>query len=241
MFTTGRTCKLMTSSRRVSAVVPLKSLRAQYPPAMYNPKAGGMAGVCRGLTPPPLVRVWHLADLPAVSAREVHYRDAHGQTWDLVIRVPDHLDPPAYEWGARPAMAGLWPGASLLWPVCERGRLTAVMSPGQQLPPDRVGSLRVLWYSDWLLPRAPGRWPHAVREVQLVIIDGLGGLPARRLVWLITYGPPHRYMGLYETREPHGRRLVRRLQDMLLATLRMAGYQPRVTYQLLGFALRPSR
>ena len=75
----------------------------------------------------------------------------------------------------------------------------------------------------------------------MVIIDGPGGLPARRTVWLITYGPPHRYMGLYETRELHDRRLVRRLRDMLLATLRMAGYQPRVTYQLLGPALRPSR
>ena len=47
--------------------------------------------------------------------------------------------------------------------------------------------------------------------------------------------------GLYETRESHNCRLVRRLRDMLLATLRMAGYQPRVTYQLLGLALRPSR
>ena len=75
----------------------------------------------------------------------------------------------------------------------------------------------------------------------MVIIDGPGGLPARRLVWLIAYGPPHRYVGLYETREPHDRRLVHRLRDMLLATLRMAGYQLRVSYQLLGLALQPSR
>ena len=75
----------------------------------------------------------------------------------------------------------------------------------------------------------------------MVIIDGPGGLPPRRLVWLITYGPPSRYMGLYETRGAHDRRQVRRLRDMLLATLRMAGYQPRVSYQLLGLALRPSR
>ena len=33
----------------------------------------------------------------------------------------------------------------------------------------------------------------------MVIIDGPGGLPTGRLVWLITYGPPLRYMGLYET------------------------------------------
>ena len=36
-------------------------------------------------------------------------------------------------------------------------------------------------------------------------------------------------MGLYETRESHNRWLVRWLRDMLLATLCMAGYQPRVT------------
>ena len=75
----------------------------------------------------------------------------------------------------------------------------------------------------------------------MVIIDGQGGLPRAGLVWLITYGPPHRYMGLYKMREPHDRRLVRCLRDMLLATLRTAGYQPWVTYQLLGLALRPSR
>ena len=75
----------------------------------------------------------------------------------------------------------------------------------------------------------------------MVIIDRPGGLPARQLVWLITYGPPHPYTGLCDTREPHNRRLVHQLRDMLLATLRMAGYQPRVTYQLLGLALRPSR
>ena len=61
--------KLMTATRRASAVVPLNSLRAQYPPAMYNPKAGGMTRFQAGVRPPPPpVRVWHLADLPAVSA-----------------------------------------------------------------------------------------------------------------------------------------------------------------------------
>ena len=59
--------EFMTAARRASAVIPIKSLRAQYHPAMYNPKAGGMALFQAGVRPPP-VRVWHLADLPAVSA-----------------------------------------------------------------------------------------------------------------------------------------------------------------------------
>ena len=75
----------------------------------------------------------------------------------------------------------------------------------------------------------------------MVIIDGPGGLPPRRLVWLLSYGPPARYMGLYETRGSHDRHQARRLRDMLMATLRMAGYQPRVAYQVLGLALRPPR
>ena len=193
-----------------------------------------------------MINFWDALDrkreMPVIpAAREVYYRDGDGQTWDLAIRVPMRFDPTSYEWGSRPAMAGSWPGASLLWPVCERGRLSAVLPPGQQLPPDWGGPQRVFWYSDRPLPRAVGRWPQEVRGVQVVIIDGPGGLPPQRLVWLITYGPPLHYMGLYERRGPHDRRLVRRLRDMLLATLRMAGYQPRVTYQLLGLALRPSR
>ena len=75
----------------------------------------------------------------------------------------------------------------------------------------------------------------------MVIIDGPGGLPARRLVWLIAYGPPQRYMELYETMGPHDCGQVRQLQDMLLATLRMAGFQPMVLYVLPGLALRPAR
>ena len=59
--------KFMMAARRASAVIPIKSLRAQYPPAMYNPKAGGMARFQAGVRPPP-VRVWHLADFPAISA-----------------------------------------------------------------------------------------------------------------------------------------------------------------------------
>ena len=80
-----------------------------------------------------VVNFWDALDrkreMPIIpAAREVYYRDAHGQTWDLATRVPDRFDPTAYEWGAWPAMAGFWPGASLLWPVYERGRLTALPS-----------------------------------------------------------------------------------------------------------------
>ena len=193
-----------------------------------------------------VVNFWDALDrkreMPIIpAAGEVYFQDDDGKTWDLAIRVPKRFDPASYEWRTRRAMAGFWPMASLLWPVCERGRLSAVMPPVQQPPLDWGGSQRVFWYSDRPPPRAAGRWPREVRGAQVVIIDKPGGLPARRLIWLITYGPPFRYMGVYETREPHDRRLVRRLRDMLLATLCMAGYQPRVTYQLLGLTLRPSR
>ena len=40
-------------------------------------------------------------------------------------------------------------------------------------------------------------------------------------------------MGLNETRDPNTRRLLRQLWNMLLTTLRMAGYEPQVTYHLL--------
>ena len=190
-----------------------------------------------------VVNFWDALDrkreMPVIpAAREVYYRDGDGQTWDLAIRVLERFDPTSYEWGSWPSMAGFWPGASLLWAVCERGRLSAVMPPGQQPPPDSGGPQRVFWYSDRPLPRAVGRWPREVRGAQVVIIDGPGGLPTRRLVWLITSGPPLRYMGLYKTR---GSPTSAPAAGMLLATLRMAGFQPRVTYQLLGLALRPSR
>ena len=45
--------KFMMAARRASAVIPIKSLRAQYPPAMYNPKAGGIARFQAGVRPPP--------------------------------------------------------------------------------------------------------------------------------------------------------------------------------------------
>ena len=90
-----------------------------------------------------VVNFWDALDrkceMPIIpAARQVHYRDDDRQTWDLAIRVPGRFDPTAYEWGAGLAMAKFWPGASLLWPVCERGRLSAIMPPGQQLPPDCV-------------------------------------------------------------------------------------------------------
>ena len=106
-----------------------------------------------------------------LEAREVVYRDTWGQTWGLSVRLPERFDPTAYEWGARPAMAGASLGASLLWPVCERCRLSAVMPPGQQRPPDWGGSQRVFWYFDCPLPRALGRWPGAVRGAQVVVIE----------------------------------------------------------------------
>ena len=46
-----------------------------------------------------------------------------------------YFDPASDDWGSRPAMAGLWPEASRLWPVCERGWLSAVLPPGQLWPP----------------------------------------------------------------------------------------------------------
>ena len=62
-------CTLLTAARRALAVIPLKSLQVQYPRAMYTPEAGGMARFQAGVRPPPPPPwVWHLADLPAVSA-----------------------------------------------------------------------------------------------------------------------------------------------------------------------------
>ena len=75
----------------------------------------------------------------------------------------------------------------------------------------------------------------------MVIIDEPAELLPWRLVWLLPYEPAARYMGFYETRKAHDRRRVRGLRDMLIATLRMAVYQPRISYQLLGLALRPPR
>ena len=179
-----------------------------------------------------VVKFWVAPDrkceMPIIpAAREVYYQDDDGHTWDLAIRVPKRFDPASYEWGSRPAVAGFWPGANLLWPVCERGQLFCRHASVVATAPRLGWVLASLLVLGPAAPRAAGRWPREVRGAQLVIINGPGGLPAGRLVWLITYGPPLRYMGLYATREPHNRRLLRRLWDMLLATLRMAGYQPR--------------
>ena len=56
----------------------------------------------------------------------------------------------------------------------------------------------------------------------MVIVDGRGGLPAQRLVWVIGYGPPERYVGLYEVWAPHDCRKASWLRNMLMATLSMA-------------------
>ena len=75
-------------------------------------------------------------EMPVIpAAPKVHYRDSEGQTWELAFRVQPRFDLAAYESGASPARASIWPGASLLWPVCERGLLTAAMPPGQRTPP----------------------------------------------------------------------------------------------------------
>ena len=58
--------KLRTAACCASAVIPLESLRVQHPPAMYNPKASGMARFQAGVPPP--IRVRHLANLPAIPA-----------------------------------------------------------------------------------------------------------------------------------------------------------------------------
>ena len=50
-----------------------------------------------------------------------HYRDAWGQTWDLAVRVPERFDPTAYEWGARPSMAGFGPGRACCGPSASVG------------------------------------------------------------------------------------------------------------------------
>ena len=57
----------MMVARRASAVIPIKLLWLQYSPALYNPKAGGMARFQARVQPPP-IRVWHLANYPAVPA-----------------------------------------------------------------------------------------------------------------------------------------------------------------------------
>ena len=90
-----------------------------------------------------VVNYWDSLDrkreMPIIpAAKEVDYRDDDGHTWDLAIRVPRRFDPSSYEWGCQPAMASFWPGASLLWPVCERGQLSAVYPWGRNRPLTRA-------------------------------------------------------------------------------------------------------
>ena len=59
-----------------------------------------------------VINFWDALDrkreMPIVpAAREVYYRDGDGRTWDLAIRVLARFDPASYEWGSRPASAGL--------------------------------------------------------------------------------------------------------------------------------------
>ena len=82
----------------------------------------------------------------------------------------------------------------------------------------------MFWYADRLLPKYPGRWPWEVWDAEVVVIDVPGRLPACHLVWVIGYGPPQRYLGLYEIRIPHDRRLDSRLRNMMMVMLCMAGF-----------------
>ena len=107
-------------------------------------KRGLVAGAAQRV-PALVVNFWDALDrkreMPIIlEAPKVYYQDGDVQTGDMAIPVPKRFDPASYEWGTRPAMAGFWPRASLLWPVCERGWLSAVMPPGQQPPSDWGGS-----------------------------------------------------------------------------------------------------
>ena len=63
-------------------------------------------------------------------------------------------------------------------------------------------------------------WPREVWGADVVLIEGPSGLRAQHLVWVIGYGPLQRYVGMYETRVPHDRRVANRVRDLLMATLR---------------------
>ena len=96
-----------------------------------------------------VINVWDGLDrkqeMPIVpAAREVYYQDGDGRTWDLAIWVPASFDLTSYAWGMRLAIAGVWPAAGLLWSLCERGRLSARLPPGQLRPPDWAGAQRFL-------------------------------------------------------------------------------------------------
>ena len=62
-----------------------------------------------------------------------------------------------------------------------------------------------------------------------------GRTPALRLVWVNGYGPPQRYVGLHEIWAPHDGRGASHLCDMMVATLRMAAFQPGFRSSYLGW------
>ena len=102
----------------------------------------------------------HKREMPIVPATpEVYFRDREGHVWDLASELPTRFDPTGYEWDARLVITSLWPEVHLLWPVCERGCLLAILPKGQRLPPNWGGTQRVFWYADHPLPKSLGRWP----------------------------------------------------------------------------------
>ena len=90
------------------------------------------------------------------------------------VRVPARFDPASHTWGSRPAMPGLWPVASLLWPVCERGRLSAILPRDNSGPLSGAGSSGSFGTRTCLCPGPRGvgptrsagpRWPSSTGQV----------------------------------------------------------------------------
>ena len=160
---------------------------------------------------------------------KLYFRDPEGESWDLSTRLPACFNPTAYEWGTHPAMPGHWPVTFVVWPVCAQGQLTALLPWGHQVLPPWGGTQRVNWYADRPLPKIPSRSPGELQGANFVVIDGLGGLPSRHLMWVIGYDPPQHYIGLHEILGPHDC-LGSRLQDLLPAALRMARFWAWVAY-----------
>ena len=77
---------------------------------LYLYDRGLVAGVAQGVLAL-VINFWDALDrkqdMPIIpTAPEVHYRDGDRQVWDLAVWVMPWFDPTAYEWGARPAIAG---------------------------------------------------------------------------------------------------------------------------------------
>ena len=98
------------------------------------------------------------------------------------------------------------------------GRLTALLPQGQMLLPDWGGASGFTGIQIVHFTKLRQVW-----GVDVVVIDGLGSLLARHLVWVIGSSPLQRYVGIYETRVLHDRWGASRLRDLPLATVRMAG------------------